>query len=390
MNHSGLTLAGVVVAMLAACGDNRDAAAIDAGPDTNAQTLVQRGEYIANVLGACGFCHTPLLPNGTRDPDRVLAGVDCFVDVDSPTFVDNDNGTGCLSTRNLTNHATGLLNATDAQVKDAFLNGVRTDGKKIVPIMPWYIFHNMTDYDADAIVAYLRSVPPVDHAVTANEVPFSLYNDGVPGILPDIVALRDNQIPLPRGGANNQSAMRGRYLTSVVGLCLDCHTPDTVPNNFQLDTTRMYGGGKVFPKGSLGLIDPSYPAVIATRNLTTDATGLGGWTKAQIKAAIAEGRDRDGKAVCAATHGGVISPYAALEPGDLDDIVEYISLLPPIVNDTATDPAAANCGAPPMPPNAPVPETGGDCGNGTDDDGDFVPDDGCPVPCGNCQGPTVP
>ncbi len=209
-------------------------------------------------------------------------------------------------------------------------------------------------------------------------------------MFPGVVALLDNEIPYPVGGTNNASAMRGRYLTSAVGLCIDCHTPETSPFGIKLNMDLAFAGGKVFPKGTLGLIDPSYPAVIATRNLTSDVTGLGGWSKAQIKAAIAEGRDRDNKAVCAATHGGVISPYAALEEQDLDDIVEYLASLPPIVNDTATDPAAANCGPPPMPANAPVPETGADCLNATDDDGDLVPNDGCPYPCGNCQGPTVP
>lgn len=86
----------------------------------------------------------------------------------------------------------------------------------------------------------------------------------------------------------------------------------------------------------------------------------------------------------------MISPYAALHPADLDDIVEYLANLPPVVNDTANDPMAANCGGPPMPPNAPVPETGAQCNNATDDDSDGVPNDGCPVACGNCQGPTVP
>lgn len=335
---------------------------MDAPPDTTTTTLRQRGEYIVNVLGACSFCHTPLLGNGMRDPDRFLGGVDCFIDLDNPpTFENNNNGMGCLSTRNLTPHATGLGAASEEAIKKAFLNGVRTDGKRIVPIMPWWIFHNLTDTDADAIVAYLQSVTPVDHAVLPNQEPFASYNNGVdvPG-LPVLDALRDDQIPYPRGGGNNESALRGRYLASAAGLCIDCHTPEVVPFGLELDTSKMFGGGKIFPKGQLGLVDTAgnaYPAQIATRNLTPHATGLAGWTKPQIRAAIAEGRDRDNKAVCAATHGGVISPYSGLTEQDLDDIVEYLALLPAVDNDTA----ALDCGAP-----------------------------GPSTPCGNCQGPTVP
>jgi mono/diheme cytochrome c family protein len=373
----------VVAALAAGCGDNRGGATADAGGDGGGgQTPEERGGYIMNVLAACTFCHTPLLPNGMRDNDKLLSGVDCFVDFDSPTFLDNGNGTGCLSTRNLTPHATGLKNATDQQIKDAFRNGIRTDGKKLAPVMPYWIFHNMTDEDADAIVAYLRSIPPVDHQVKANEPgPAVDYNDGV---IPPLPFIQPEEIPIPRGGANNQSAMRGRYLSSMAGLCIDCHTPTVNPANpfeLQLDMTMAYGGGKVFPAAALGLIDPSaYPVFIATRNLTPDATGLMGWSKDQIKNSIAIGKDRDGNGVCAATHGGAISPYAALEPQDLDDIVEYVANLPAVAYDTAVLP----CGLPAVG----TAESGTACEDGLDNDTDGVANDGCL--CGDCAGPPVP
>lgn len=398
----------LVAAMVAACGDNKPFQPPDAAPDAPATDPVARGQYIMNVLGACTFCHTPLLPNGMRDFDNLLAGVDCFVDIDSPTFTDNGNGTGCLSTRNLTNHETGLKNATDEQIKNAFQNGIRTDGKKLVPVMPYWVFHNMSAEDADAVVAYLRTVPGVDHQVKANEAPFTFINDAPALAVPYI---EDNQIPYPRAGDNNESAMRGRYLSSMAGLCIDCHSPEVAPLTFQLDLTRPYGGGRVFPKEQLGLVDTAntYPANIVTRNLTPHATGLEGWSRDQIRLAIAEGRDRDNNGVCAATHGGAISPYAGLEEQDLLDIVEYLYNLPPVDNDTADD----NCGIPPLPlaiaapetgldctlfldedgdgtDNDGCPETGTDCDNATDDDGDGVPNDGCHVDCGNCAGPPVP
>lgn len=340
----------VVVGLLAfGCGDNNEKPGVDAAIDGSGQEAAARGQYIMNVLGACSFCHTPLLMDGTRDLTKLFAGVDCFFDVDSMTGIDNMNGTGCISTRNLTNHSTGLANVTDQQIKDAFRDGKRTDGKFIAPVMPYWVFHNMSDEDADAIVAYLRSVPGVDHQVRANEPPWSLYNDGMIPPVPFIDA--DSQIPFPRGGTNNASAMRGRYLSSMAGLCIDCHTPEAgAPGTLPLDFTKTYAGGRIFPKEALGLIDTSYPALIMTRNLSQDATGLMGWTKEQIKDAIANGKDQDGKSVCAATHGAQISPYAALEPQDLDDIAEYILNLPPVVNDTVTcmGPGCGNCAGPPV------------------------------------------
>lgn len=404
----------VLAAMLAtACGDDSHETTDAAPPDTGGASLVERGSYIVNTLANCKFCHTPKLANGSPDLDKSFSGVDCFADIDSPTGTDDGGTFGCLSTRNLTPDPTGLGNATDQQIKDALLNGIRIDGKKLVPVMPWWMLHNMVDEDTEAVVAYLRSLPPIAHQVKPNQPPFSLYNDGVPGIFVDPTPLPMDSIPMPTQGANMESAMRGRYLASVTGLCIDCHTPEITPNSLQFDQSRYFAGGRVFSKEQLGLLDPSYPNMIAMANLTPDATGLQGWTKDEIKAAIAEGRDRDNNSVCASAHGNLTASYASLTPQDLEDIAEYIAHLPPIANDVANDPSVANCGLPPLPiavaapetgtqcedtmdsdgdgtVNDGCPETGTDCTNAADDDGDGVPNDGCPVACGNCAGPPVP
>ncbi|HEY5951821.1 MAG TPA: hypothetical protein VIV40_40275, partial [Kofleriaceae bacterium] len=214
------------------------------------------------------------------------------------------------------------------------------------------------------------------------------YNDGTITSIPplfgdDFRPLAATEIPMPRGGTNNMSAMRGRYLSSMAGLCIDCHSPTLGPVSLEIDKAKMFGGGRVFIQEQLGLLDPvAFPPAIVSRNVTPDTTGLAGWTREQIAAAIGEGKDRDGKQVCAATHGGLVSGYAALEPQDLTDIVEYLYNLPSVVNDTA----AVNCGPP---PNG-SPEADAQCLNATDDDGDLSPNDGCYYPCGNCAGPAVP
>lgn len=344
-NLRGWILATAVAATVIGCGDNHEPpidasiVRVDAG-----QSPVQRGRYIMNTLGACTFCHTPLNPDGSRDLTRLLAGWNC--DTEPLPFFDIDPANanvGCLSTRNLTNHETGLKNKTDQQIKDAIKLGKRTDDKSLVPVMPYYIFHNMTDDDLDAIVAYLRTVPGVDNLIPPNQEPWLSINNGTTVAAP--YPLTD--IPMPGPGADQASAMRGRYLSSMVGLCIDCHTPDKAGMALfpqPIETTKSWAGGRVFPKETLGLFDPAYPNTVTTRNLTQDATGLMGWNKAQIKAAIADGKDKDGNAVCAGTHGSFISPYAALMPQDLDDIAEYIASLPGVVNDTGAD-----CAGPPVP-----------------------------------------
>ena len=343
----------VMMAAAAGCGDNTakpidapvaiDAPSVDAG-----QTPVERGRYLMNNVAACTFCHTPLNPDGTRDNTRLFAGVDCLVDIPpcfgQPTCMsapDPSDGFGCISSRNLTNDATGLKNATDAQIKDALLNGHRVDGKMLAPVMPFYLFHNMTDADANAIVAYIRTLTPVVHTVKPNEEPWaSMNNASTPSAQP----IDPATIPMPVSTFPDQAAaLRGRYLTSQVGLCIDCHTKDAMAA-IPLDTTKFFQGGRQFTKEQLGLTASTYPAVINTRNLTPDATGLMGWTTQQLKDAISKGKDQMGKAVCAATHGGVTASYAALEPSDLSDIVSYLQSLAPKVNDTSPD-----CMGPPVP-----------------------------------------
>lgn len=360
----GWSIVAVALAV-AACGDNvketADAAGDDdAAPDAG-RTQIERGQYVMNTLGACTFCHTPLNPDGTRNNARLFAGVTCSDPVPFLDVAPGVDGVGCLNTRNLTNDPTGLMNATDAQIKDAIRDGTRTDGKSIVPIMPYYIFHNMTDDDLDAVVAYLRTVPGVEHTIPPNEPPWDDINNdntAAPICAGSEIAgkcrvkpIDPAEIPLPVGA--DARAMNGRYLAGMAGLCIDCHTPNYPsphpPDDAPLfprpiDLGKTWGGGRLFYQEQLGLIDPAYPAQIITRNLTPDATGLQGWTVAQIGDAIARGKDLDGDAVCAATHGSMISPYAALDPDDLEDIARYLAALPPVDNDTGAD-----CKGPPVP-----------------------------------------
>src|SRR5688572_11480679 len=51
-------------------------------PDGGGTNLVARGDYLVNHLIACVDCHTPRLKDGSLDPARHLAGVECFIDID--------------------------------------------------------------------------------------------------------------------------------------------------------------------------------------------------------------------------------------------------------------------------------------------------------------------
>jgi hypothetical protein len=67
---------------------------------------------------------------------------------------------------------TGLGNWTDDQIKNVLTRGVRPDGSRMIPFpMPWPSYANLTPGDLTAIVAYLRTVPPIVNRVPAPTQP---------------------------------------------------------------------------------------------------------------------------------------------------------------------------------------------------------------------------
>jgi mono/diheme cytochrome c family protein len=121
-----------------------------------ADPAAERGKYLVTIA-SCHDCHTPGYFLGKPDMTRFLGGSD--VGFELP-------GLGVFHGPNITpDKETGIGAWTDAQVIAALQKGVRPDGRMLAPIMPWHAFANFTPQDAQAIVAYLRSVPPVKNKV---------------------------------------------------------------------------------------------------------------------------------------------------------------------------------------------------------------------------------
>lgn len=120
------------------------------------ENAVARGKYLVSIAG-CGDCHTPGYFLGKPDMGRMLGGSE--VGFEMP-------GLGVFYGPNLTpDDETGLGTWSEEEIVTAFRTGVRPDGRELAPIMPWRNFANLTDEDAHAIAAYLKSLPPVDNKV---------------------------------------------------------------------------------------------------------------------------------------------------------------------------------------------------------------------------------
>jgi mono/diheme cytochrome c family protein len=121
-----------------------------------ADDAVVRGAYLVRIIG-CGDCHTLGYFFGRPDMTKALAGSD--VGFASPDF-------GTRWPPNLTpDKETGLGTWTEEQIVTALRSGIRPDGRQLAPIMPYNDLASLTDQDAHAIAAYLKSLPPVRNAV---------------------------------------------------------------------------------------------------------------------------------------------------------------------------------------------------------------------------------
>jgi cytochrome c553 len=128
-----------------------------AAPDKNDR--VAYGHYLTRI-GACTGCHSMTEKGPRKETDPLfLAGAD--VPFESPAL-------GQTYPRNLTpDPETGLGKYDAAAIKNAIRTGTRLDGKRMAPPMTVLIPHvsGMTDDDLDALVAYLKSLPPAKHQV---------------------------------------------------------------------------------------------------------------------------------------------------------------------------------------------------------------------------------
>lgn len=267
------------------------AALVTAAATGFAETPLARGTYLMNSIVACGNCHTPKGPNGKAIEGKELSGGD---PIDAPVF-------HAIPSNITPDKETGIGNWTDDQIINAIRNGKRPDGTIIGPPMPIAFYRDMSDTDAKAIVAYLRSIKPI-----SNKSEKSTYKIPLPpGYGPPVTHVAD----VPRTNA----VAYGKYLATGLGHCMDCHTPDV---QGRPDFTRTGAGGNEFGAPNGGLI--------ISANLTPgNPQGIAGWTNDQIKTAITTGMRPDRPLVRLMA----FDWYKNISNADLNDLIAYLRSL---------------------------------------------------------------
>lgn len=127
-------------------------------PNAAAEDRLKRGEYLASIMD-CGGCHTPGALKGQPDHARALSGSNVGFEIP---------GVGIFYPPNLTpDRETGVGTWSEAEIIAAIRNGVRPDGRALVPVMPFHSYARLTDSDANALVGYLKSLQPIRNPAPA-------------------------------------------------------------------------------------------------------------------------------------------------------------------------------------------------------------------------------
>lgn len=121
-------------------------------PDVPRDDALAYGTYLGYTLGHCMECHTPM-SEGVFDFSRTGAG---------GTLLHKPYGLDfAVTAANITPHAKQGLGAwTDAEIKRAITEGISRDGRPLQPLMAYGYYKTMADADLDALIVYLRSLPP--------------------------------------------------------------------------------------------------------------------------------------------------------------------------------------------------------------------------------------
>jgi mono/diheme cytochrome c family protein len=139
--------------LVAGCSDGGMSNTSGAAPD--GAGLIERGRYLATIMDCSGCHNTGAF--GPKPTEGFLEGG--TVGFELP-------GMGVFYPPNLTSHpAAGIGRWSEADIATAVRTGKRPDGRELAPVMPWHAYSALTDDDAKALAAYLKSLPPSDHKV---------------------------------------------------------------------------------------------------------------------------------------------------------------------------------------------------------------------------------
>jgi mono/diheme cytochrome c family protein len=257
---------------------------------------VERGEYLAKAAD-CLVCHT------TRGGKDYAGGLGFKLPF------------GTLYSTNITpDKDTGIGNYSDQDFLNAMHRGVRRDGERLYPAMPYTSYTYVSDEDALAIKAYLFSLPAVHATAPANTLAFPFNQRWA---MMFWSALFNPDTRFEPDTAKSPDWNRGAYLAEALAHCGECHTPRNL--GFALNNRQKFAGA----------VTAGWRAF----NISSDkATGVGGWRDDDLISYLSNGH--------AAGHGTASGPmgeavdysFSQFAPEDIRAIVVYLRTVPAVAS----------------------------------------------------------
>jgi mono/diheme cytochrome c family protein len=255
-------------------------------------SLIERGRYLAQAAD-CMACHTS---QGGKDFAGGLA-------IRLPF--------GALYSTNITpDKETGIGNYSDQDFLNAVHRGVRRDGARLYPAMPFTSYTYMTDADALAIKAYLFSLPAVRVVASADTLMFPFNQRWAMSVWS---ALFNADTRFEPDTSQSPEWNRGAYLAEALAHCGECHTPRNLA--FALNNRRKFAGA----------VTAGWRAF----NISSDkTTGIGAWRDEDVASYLSIGH-ADGHGTAAGPMGEAVDrSFSQLAPEDIRAVVTYLRSVP--------------------------------------------------------------
>lgn len=221
------------------------------------QERIERGKYLANNVAMCIECHSerdfttftgPVIP-GSEGKGGELFGKDLGFP-------------GDFYAPNIT--PTGIGDWTDGELFRTITTGVSKDGHALFPIMPYLNFGTLDKEDIYSIIAYIRTLKPIESTVPESVAAFPI------NILINTMPKEASLTSIP---PKEELIAYGKYIFTAAN-CSDCHTP-------------MVKGERIADKFVAGGMEFNLPdgTVLRSANITPDkVTGIGAMTETQFVA----------------------------------------------------------------------------------------------------------
>ncbi len=269
---------------------------------------IKRGEYLAMHVAGCIDCHSE------RDWSKFGAPLVAGTEGKGGEKFGKEIGfPGDIYVRNIT--PAGVGHWTDGELIRAITQGVSKDNHALFPLMPYLGFNHMNREDLYSVVAYIRSLQPLENKIPDTELDFPMNM-----IVKTIPPGSFNPVEIDK----KNSAKYGEYLVTIAS-CTDCHTQAEKGE----PRPGMYlAGGMEFnlPWGK-----------IRSANITPDnITGIGSWTKEEFIARF-KSFDSDSARNISVKPGSynTIMPWvflAGMTEEDLGAIYDYLRTIKPVNN----------------------------------------------------------